>query len=130
MTHDEIRRAAAALPDDALFGALKRFHDEVLPRDRPLDGAIKSAAWTAGDPDFWTGDVSTGGANAYFVRACIPEAIISIDTGRTPAQAVADGYDKAIAAYNKAVGVTPPTPPPGAFQGPVSSDGRDFVVPE
>lgn len=104
MTHDDIKRYIAALDNTLLFGAVKRFHDEVvLPRDRPLDGAIKSAAWTAGDLDFWTGDVFTGGANGFFVRAYVPEFIIAMDKGRTAAQASGDGFDAAKNAYLDAV---------------------------
>lgn len=107
MTPADVRRYAASLPDKALFGAQQRFHNEVLPRDRPMDGAIKSAAWTTGDPDFWTGDVVTGGAQSYLMRSLISEAIIACDAGRTPDQAVGDGYDAAIKAYKNGPGKDP-----------------------
>jgi hypothetical protein len=35
MTADDIRRYIGALDDPLVFGALQRFHNEVLPRDRP-----------------------------------------------------------------------------------------------
>jgi hypothetical protein len=129
MTHDDIRRYIGQLQDPPLFGAMQRFHNEVLPRDRPLEGAIKSDAWTEGkDPDFWTGDVVTGGANAYLMRAMISEYLIACDNGRTPEQAIGDGYDAAKRSYDKAVGNTQPITP-GAFRGPITREGRDFVAP-
>lgn len=105
MTHDDLRRWAAELPDTELFGAYRRFHDEVLPRDRPLDPLVKSGAWTAGDLDFNTNDVTTGGANAYFTRMFMPEYFIARDKGRATPQAIGDGYDAAIKSYKQAVGI-------------------------
>jgi hypothetical protein len=123
MTDDEIRRFTAALDDPLVFGALQRFHNEVLPRDRPADPVT-----TADGGVFNTADVVTGGAFAYFVRKYVSEAIIAQGHGRTAAQASGDGYDKAIAAYNAVVN-PPVTPPPTAFRGPISAEGRDFVAP-
>lgn len=127
MTAADIRRYVGALDDPLVFGALQRFHNEVLPRDRPKDGVIASGA----DTDMWTGDVVTGGANGYFVRSYISEYLIAMSTGRTAAQASGDGYDKAIAAYMQVVNPPPPTtaPPAGPFRGPLTRDGRDFVAP-
>lgn len=96
MTHDEIRAAIRSLDDPLVFGALQRFHNEVLPRDRPVD-PVKNAE----GGDFNTADVVTGGAFTYFVRSYVSEAIIAIDKKRTPAQASGDGYDEAIKAYMK-----------------------------
>jgi len=127
MTAADIRRYVAELGNDLLFGAVQRYHGDVLPRDRPMDGAIKSEAWTEGDPDFWTGDVTTGGANGFFCRSYVSEYLIARDTGRTAAQASGDGYDAAIKAYNHAVN-PPPTPPPGAVKGPIGVVERDFTV--
>jgi hypothetical protein len=107
MTAEDIRRYVAALPNNVLFGAFQRFHNEVLPRDRPKDGAIKSEAWTEGDPDFWTGDVTTGGAMGIFTRTYMPELLIAMDSGRTADEASGDAYDKGIAAYKKATGQNP-----------------------
>lgn len=100
MNAADIRRYVAELPDKALFGALERFHNEVLPRDRPKDGIIKNAD----DTDMWTGDVVTGGANGYLMRAMISEYIIARDAGRSAEQALGDGYDAAKKSYDKAVG--------------------------
>ena len=127
MTASDIRRYVGELGNDLLFGAVQRFHGDVLPRDRPMDGAIKSAAWTSGDLDFWCGDVFTGGANGFFCRAYISEYLIARDKGRTAAQASGDGYDAAIKAYNTAV--NPPDPPePGDLAGPIGVTGRAFTV--
>ena len=131
MTAADIRRYVAELGNDLLFGAVQRFHGDVLPRDIPLDGAIKSAAWMEGDPDFWTGDVFTGGANGFFCRSYISEYLIARDKGRTPAEASGDGYDAALKSYNNAVNPPPPTEPvqPGSLQGPIGVSSRDFTVP-
>ena len=125
MTAADIRRYVGALTDDLLFGALQRFHDEVLPRDRPKDGVITAAD----DSEMWTGDVVTGGANGYFVRSYISEAIIAMDSGRTPAEASGDGYDVAIASYTHVVN-PPPPPEPGQLRGPIGTDRRFFTVPD
>jgi hypothetical protein len=133
MTHDDVRRYAAAIGNELLFGAYKRFHDEVLARDRALDSVIKSAAYDPAHPDaqegqMWTGDFTTGGAMSIFTRAYMPEAIIAQDKGRTPEQASGDGYDKGIAAYRKTVGITPPTQPvSGELNGPIGTSGREFT---
>jgi len=127
MTAADIRRYVAELGNDLLFGAVQRYHGDVLPRDRPMDGAIKSAAWTEGDPDFWTGDVTTGGANGFFCRSYVSEYLIARDAGRSAAQASGDGYDAAIKAYNHAVN-PPPPPTPGAVKGPIGVAARDFTV--
>lgn len=103
MNAEDIRRYIAELPNPVLFGAYERFHNEVLPRDRPLDGAIKSAAWASGDPDFWTGDVTTGGANGIFNRVYIAEYCIARDKGRTAEEASGDAYDVAKKSYDEAV---------------------------
>jgi hypothetical protein len=124
MTHDDIRRYISELDDKTLFGAMERFHNEVLPRDRPMDSLILSAEGS----NMWTGDVVTGGANGYMMRSYISEYIIHRDMGRNKDQANGDGYDKAIASYNKAVGITPPVTQ-APFRGPISAEGRDFVAP-
>jgi hypothetical protein len=103
MTDDEIRRFTAALDDPLVFGALQRFHNEVLPRDRPAD-PVKTAEGGV----FNTADVVTGGAFAYFVRKYVSEAIIAQGHGRTAAQASGDGYDAAFRAYTQVVNPQPP----------------------
>jgi hypothetical protein len=123
MTDDEIRRYTAALDDPLVFGALQRFHNEVLPRDRPADPVM-----TADGGVFNTSDVVTGGAFAYFVRKYVSEAIIAQGHGRTAAQASGDGYDAAFKAYTNVVN-PPPPPVQGPFRGPISAEGRDFVAP-
>ena len=125
MTAADIRRYMGDLTNDLLFGAIQRFHNEVLPRDRPRDGVIPAAD----DSDMWTGDVVTGGANGYLMRSYISEFIIARDHGRTAAQASGDGYDAAFAAYTNAVN-PPPPPEPGELRGPISVSGRDFIVPQ
>ena len=49
MTAADIRRYISELGNDLVVGAVTRFHNDVLPRDRPLDPLVKSAAWTEGD---------------------------------------------------------------------------------
>lgn len=99
MTADDLRRYIAELQNTTLFGAYQRFHNEVLPRDRPKDMVIKNAD----DQDMWTGDVTTGGANGIFNRVFIVEYCISRDKGRTAEQAAGDGYDAGKKSYDKAV---------------------------
>lgn len=99
MTTDDIRRYMADLTNDLLFGAIERYHNEVLPRDRPKEPVIKAAD----DSDFSTRDVTTGGAMGFFVRSYVSEFIIARDKGRDQAHASGDGYDAAIAAYRQAV---------------------------
>jgi hypothetical protein len=127
MTAADIRRYMGALTDDLLFGALQRFHDEVLPRDRPKDGVIAAAD----DGEMWTGDVVTGGANGYFVRAYVSEFVIAMDAGRPAPQASGDGYDAAFKAYTHVVNPPPPTViTPGQLRGPIGTDRRFFTVPD
>jgi hypothetical protein len=118
MTHDDIRRYIAELGNDLLFGAFERFHNEVLPRDRPQDSVIANAE----GGEMWTGDVTTGGANGIFCRSYFAEYLIARDKGRTPAQASGDGYDVGIQSYRNTV-------QPQTFRGPISAEGRDFVAP-
>jgi hypothetical protein len=98
MTHEQLRGYMTALNDPLIFGALARFHNEVLPRDRPVD-PVKTAE---GGP-FNTSDVVTGGAMGYFLRRYCAEAAIAMDKGRTPEQASGDGYDAAIKSYRDVV---------------------------
>ena len=128
MTAADIRRYVGALTDDLVFGALQRYHDEVLPRDRPKDSIIPAAD----DGELWTGDVVTGGANGYLLRAYVSEAIIAMHQGRTPAQASGDGYDAAFKAYTNVVNPPPPPTPvaPGTLRGPIGIDRRFLTVPD
>jgi hypothetical protein len=100
MTQADLERWTAAITDPMLFGALERWHNEVLPRDRPKDSIIKNGDNT----DMWTGDVVTGGANGYFIRAQMLHYYIACSKGRPTDQAWGDGYDAAMRSYNKAVG--------------------------
>lgn len=122
MTSADIRRYMGDLTNDLLFGAIQRFHNEVLPRDRPRDGVIPAAD----NSEMWTGDVVTGGANGYLMRSYVSEFIIARDAGRTAAQASGDGYDAAFKAYTNAVN-PPPPPEPGELKGPIGVAGRDFT---
>lgn len=103
MTEEEIRKWSRELQDTPLFGAMQRYHNEVLPRDRPLDSIVKNADGT----DMWTGDVVTGGANAYLVRSMMGEYYIARSKGRNADQALGDGFDAAIKSYNQGPGGNP-----------------------
>jgi hypothetical protein len=81
----------------------------------------------------WTGDVVTGGANGYFVRAYVSEYLIAMHKGRTAAQASGDGYDAAFAAYTKVVNppaTQPPTTTPPSALVPLHIDGTTFRRPD
>jgi hypothetical protein len=126
MTTADVRRYIAELPDEYLFGAVKRFRDEAcLGRDRLAVGVIAAEDGA----DFWTGDVTTGGANGYFVRSYISEYLIARKAGQNPLDGSVAGFEAAKAAYQRAVGIVPPPPPPGELRGPISVAGRDFEVP-
>lgn len=102
MNAEDLRRYASELQDGHLFGALKRFHDEVLlPRDRPKDEIIKNGD----NQDMWTGDVMTGGANGYFVRAYMTEYFVARDAGMNDLDASVKGFEAASKSYKKAVGL-------------------------
>ena len=111
MTEDDLRRWAAEIPDSApagdptptLFGAMQRYHDEVLPRDRPKDGVIKNADGT----DMWTGDVVTGGAMGYFVRGIMTDYFINRSKGQPFNSAWPNAYNTAFGGYKKATGQDP-----------------------
>jgi hypothetical protein len=129
MTAADIRRYVNELADEYLFGALKRFHDEVvLERDRPKDSIIPAA----NGADMWTGDVTTGGANGYFCRSYISEYLIARDAGKNPLDASVAGFEAAKASYQRAVGIVAPQPPVSSapFRAPISAEGREFVAPE
>jgi hypothetical protein len=125
MTASDIRRYVNELSDEYLFGAVKRFHDEVvLERDRPKDSIITAADGS----DMWTGDVTTGGANGYFVRSYIIEYLINRDVGKNSLDASVAGFEAAKRSYQQAVGIIPPVTQ-APFRGPISAEGRDFVAP-
>ena len=76
----------------------------------------------------WTGDVFTGGANGYFVRAYVSEYPIARDAGQNPLDSSVAGFEAAKQAYTNLV--NPPPPEPGALRGPIGTDQRFFTVPD
>jgi hypothetical protein len=105
------------VPEDLFLGALVRFRNEVcLERDRvpsPSDDTI------------------TGGALLFFSRGFNKGRNRARFRGASQVDAAVAGFLQAAADYKRAVGIVdpqPPTPPPGAFPGPIGTAGRDFVV--
>ena len=126
MTAADIRRYVGALTDDLVFGALQRFHDEVLPRDRPKDGVIKAA------DDYRHVDRRRRHRRREgLLRAGLRQRGRHRD-GRRPhrrPKRPATAIDVAFASYTHVVN-PPPAPEPGQLRGPIGTDRRFLTVPD